>query len=110
MPQLVSNCLVLQAHPATAQALSPTMAGSNDELQSAEVASLKAHYGKACRVIADVGDFTYIVAIQPPDLALLTVKFQLPGEFMLEQGLCHSILMSFCGHISDNCITSSSLV
>ena len=65
------------------------MAGSDGELQTAEVASLKEYYGKACRVIADVGDFTHIVAIQPLDLGLITIKFQLPGRFMLECGRCH---------------------
>jgi hypothetical protein len=50
---------------------------STTESQKSEVDALSAKYGKDCRVIADVGDFTFIVAIKMPQV---TLKFQLDGK------------------------------
>ena len=70
------------------------MAGGGIELQSTEIASLKGHYGKTCRVITNVGDFTYIVAIQPSDVHL-TFKFQLSGRW---RGELHVMMQFFVFH------------
>ncbi|XP_064633378.1 A-kinase anchor protein 7-like isoform X2 [Lineus longissimus] len=51
---------------------------STVESQKSEVEALSAKYGKECRVIADVGDFTYIVTIKLPQVSL---KFQLDVSY-----------------------------
>lgn len=54
------------------------MAGRDD--QDTEITAVKAKYPDQCRVIRDIGEFKYVIAVQPIRDQLV-LKFQLPGEY-----------------------------
>ena len=60
-----------------------TMAGSTEsectEAQTSEINRLKEIYGKQCKVIKDIGDFSHVVEVKLGE-ADCSVKFQLEGE------------------------------
>ena len=59
------------------------MAGSTEsestEAQTSEINRLKEIYGKQCKVIKDIGDFSHVVDVKLGE-ADCSVKFQLEGE------------------------------
>ena len=57
------------------------MAGSTEstEAQTSEIDRLKEMYGKQCKVIKDIGDFSHVVEVKLGE-SECSVKFQLEGE------------------------------
>ncbi|KAL5014423.1 hypothetical protein ScPMuIL_008693 [Solemya velum] len=54
------------------------MAGRDD--QDTEITAVKAKYPDQCRVIRDIGEFKYVIAVQPIRDQLV-LKFQLPANY-----------------------------
>lgn len=64
------------------------MAGSTDNAQQKEIDEIKESFGKFCKVISNIGDFSNVVEITREDSAL-RIKFQLTGAVLL-------LLVSLC--------------
>ena len=63
------------------------------EAQAAEVSTLKERYGRECRVMKNVGEFTHVVDLRPADLDV-SFKFQLSGKVLLCYNCCVTMLVS----------------
>ena len=53
--------------------------GIENGVQKEEITSLKEKYGRQCRILPNVGEYTYVINMLPTD-SHLSVKFQLGGE------------------------------
>ena len=57
------------------------------EVQREEVENLTEKYGKFCKVISNIGDFSNVVSLHRPNSPLV-IKFQLDGKHFLYLRSC----------------------